>query len=152
MQKKQRGFTLIELLIVMAIILIIAGLAIPNVMRNRIQGNEVSAINSLRTLNSALVLYSNSYGPYPPALINLQAPTSGNPTSAAADLIDQLLASGTKAGYQFVYTLGPSGATYTIIARPLAEGQTGSKHFYTDQAGTIRASTGADANSSSTPI
>jgi type IV pilus assembly protein PilA len=152
MRKRQRGFSLIELLIVVAIILIIVAIAVPNLLRTKISANEASAVSSLRTLNSALVLYNSTYGSYPAQLNYLQPPNSGNPTSTAADLIEQGLAGGTKAGYTFTYTAGPGGASYSLIARPLVDNQTGLRHFYTDQSGATRFNVGADANISSTPL
>jgi prepilin-type N-terminal cleavage/methylation domain-containing protein len=152
MRRRQKGFSLIELLIVVAIILIIVAMAVPNLLRSRISANEASAVSSLRTLNAALVLYNSTYGAYPAQLSYLQPPASGNPTSAAADLIDQVLASGTKSGYTFTYTQGPSGASYTIVAHPLVSNQTGLRYFYSDQSGVTRFNVGADANISSSPL
>lgn len=64
-QNEQKGFSLIELLIVVTIILIIAAIAIPNLMRNKIQANETAAVETMRTLNESVLLYSNSYGGFP---------------------------------------------------------------------------------------
>src|SRR5260370_15123699 len=99
--KKQKGFSLIELLIVVAIILIIAAIAIPNLLRSRMAANEASAVGSIRSINTAAVTYSFTYpaAGYPSTLAQL-APATGA-SSSSADLIDSVLASGTKSGYQF---------------------------------------------------
>ncbi len=65
MRNKQKGFSLIELLIVVAIILIIAAIAIPNLLRSKMAANEASAVGSLRTINTSCVAYSTSYGTFP---------------------------------------------------------------------------------------
>ena len=154
MRSKQKGFSLIELLIVVAIILIIAAIAIPNLLRAKIAANEASAVGSLRTLNTACIAYSTSYGQYPAALANL-GPISlgGTASSTSADLIDSVLSAGAKSGYTFVYTAGNSNQSYTITAKPIVAGQTGQRMFFTDQSGVIRADgSGSGANASSTPI
>src|SRR5690242_7276499 len=101
--KKQKGFSLIEVLIVVAIILIIAAIAIPNLLRSRMSANEASAVNSLRTINTAEVTYSSTYGIGYGPLISLSTPAAGCPlaTAAAACLIDSGLGGGTKSGYKF---------------------------------------------------
>ena len=110
MRNKQKGFSLIELLIVVAIILIIAAIAIPNLLRARIAANESSAVSSLRTMNTACITYNTSYGQYPTALTNLAPVASGTttPTSTAADLLDATLTAAPfqKSGYTFTFGAG----------------------------------------------
>jgi type IV pilus assembly protein PilA len=155
---KQKGFSLIELLIVVTIILIIAAIAIPNLMRSKIQANETAAVGALKALTESALLYSNSYGGFPHALSDLgPAPGGTAPTSASADLIDSVLASGIKSGYRFSYAAGttdPSGnvLSYSITATPVAPGSSGQRSFFTDQGGTIRNTNNGNADSSSPPI
>ncbi len=154
--RKQKGFSLIELLIVVAIILIIAAIAIPNLLRSRIAANEASAVSSLRTLNTACITYNSTYGIFPSAMTDLQAPASGNPSSTAADLIDSLLAQASaapgKSGYTFTFAGGGNTGTYTIDAAPISLNQTGLRYFHTDPSGVIRFSVGAAADASSSPL
>ena len=155
MRNKQKGFSLIELLIVVAIILIIAAIAIPNLLRSKMSANEASAVGSLRSLNTACVSYSTSYGGYPLALSNLGPGSPANATTA--DLVDSVLAAGTKSGYVFTYAAGAKDASgnvlsYTINGDPVTVGTTGQRQFFTDQSGVIRANTGGAATVASTPI
>ena len=154
MRNKQKGFSLIELLIVVAIILIIAAIAIPNLLRSKMAANEASAVGSLRTINTSCVAFSTSYGTFPAALTNLGPIASGGTASStSADLIDSVLSAGSKSGYTFTYSPANSNQTYTITATPIAVGQTGQRMFFTDQSGVIRANvTGAGATVASTPI
>ena len=74
MRNRQKGFSLIELLIVVAIILIIAAIAIPNLLRSKIAANQASAVGSLRTLNTACIAYATSYGQFPRSPTSVRSP------------------------------------------------------------------------------
>ena len=148
MRKQERGFSLIELLIVVAIILIIAAIAIPNLLRSKMSANESSAVASLRSINTASVAYSTSYGIYPAGLPNLGPAAS--PTSGTADLLDSVLSGGIKSGYSI--SLAGTGGSHTVTAAPVTPGVTGQRGFFSDQSGVIRADTTGTASVSSTPL
>jgi type IV pilus assembly protein PilA len=153
-KKNQKGFSLIELLIVVAIILIIAAIAIPNLLRSRMAANEASAVGSLRTLNTAAVTYSSTYPSvgYPASLAALSPAATAS--SSSADLVDSVLAAGTKSGYSFTWTAGtgtPSNG-YSVNANAVAQNTSGTRGFYTDQSGVIRYAPANGATSASNPL
>jgi prepilin-type N-terminal cleavage/methylation domain-containing protein len=139
--KKQKGFSLIELLIVVAIILIIAAIAIPNLLKSKMAANEASAVGSLRTINTAEVTYSSGCPGvgYSASLAEI-GPTGGANCAVGTGLIDSVLAAGTKSGYTFAYVQGANvpSTTYTNSATPVTYQTTGQRSFFTDQSGVIR--------------
>ena len=162
--RKNKGFSLIELLIVVAIILIIAAIAIPNLLRARIAANESSAVGSVRTVNTAEVAYNSAYPTvgFTATLTNLTGTCTSTtiPTSTSACLIDSALAGGTKSGYSFVLDNGgstsvPQGA-YSMDASPVTLNQTGVRYFCSSADGVVRygasAFTGSACQSSGTPL
>jgi type IV pilus assembly protein PilA len=150
MRRNQKGFSLIELLIVVAIILIIAAIAIPNLLRSKIAANQASAVASLRTLNTSAVLFNTNYGLYPTALSSMA--TSGAASSTAADLIDSVLATGVKSGYSFSWSGGGTTGTYSITAVPVTLNSTGTVYYYTDQTLVITSNPAGAATSGSLAI
>jgi prepilin-type N-terminal cleavage/methylation domain-containing protein len=146
--QRQRGFSLIELLIVVAIILIIAAIAIPNLLRAKISANESSAIGSMHYVVNAEVAYSTAYPQvgFAPNILAL-GPGAGNqtclpagPTAVGACIIDAVLsgaATGTaaKAGYGFEALgqnpVGGAFSAYTAAAVPTAYNSTGTRDFCT---------------------
>jgi type IV pilus assembly protein PilA len=149
--RKQTGFSLIELLIVVAIILIIAAIAIPSLLRARIAANESSAVAAVRTINSAMITYNSTYPTvgYAAALINL-GPSAAVPctsSSTSACLIDGALANNGipanagKAGFSFAATGagGPPANSYYITATPVTLHATGDRSFCSVEDGVARA-------------
>jgi type IV pilus assembly protein PilA len=151
--RKEKGFSLIELLIVVAIILIIAAIAIPNLMRARIAANESSAASQLRTLNTAEVSYNTAY---PTVGYGALAALGGSaapctPGSANACLIDNSLATNYggngKNGYTFTMTLTNSNGNYTATASPVAVGSTGVNSFCSIEDSVVRKDSAGGVNS-----
>ena len=140
---KQKGFSLIELLIVVAIILIIAAIAIPNLLRARMAANESSAVASIRTINTAEVTYSMNYPAtgFAASLAVLGGAAPCTPTSTTACLIDSVLSGGTKSGYNFAEapgTVATPQTTYYATAVPVTLNQTGTRSFCSFEDAVVR--------------
>jgi type IV pilus assembly protein PilA len=180
MRNKQKGFSLIELLIVVAIILIIAAIAIPNLIRSRMAANEASAVATLRTLTTAFISYSTTYGNgLPPNLTALQNPALATTPADCnnAGLVDATLAGlgagggplkFTKNGYNFTYI--PVGAALTsspnltpactapgysqvqVSALPMSVGGTGQRGFLVDNSGVITFTTNGTLPAAGAPV
>ncbi len=143
------GFSLIELLIVVAIILIIAAIAIPNLLRAKIAANESSAASSVRTIASAQYEYNSAYPTvgFAVVLANLGGPPPCSPAIATACLIDTTLATGAKSGYNFVSAGGGAagGVNTSLVASsaPQTYNQTGVRDFCIVTDGVLRINAGA---------
>jgi prepilin-type N-terminal cleavage/methylation domain-containing protein len=158
MDQRGNGFSLVELLIVVAIILVIAAIAIPNFLRSRVAANQSSAVASLHTLSIAEMTYSSTYGSGFSIDLNALAPPTGGatPSSAAAGLIDSVLASGEKSGYSFTYSPGAIDATgrinaFGFSAIPVSN-STGTQYYFTDESGVIRQNSTTTAGITDTPV
>jgi len=129
-----RGFSLIELLVVVAIILIIAAIAIPNLIKAKVAANEAATVSSIHAINTAEITYQSANPSIGfSALLSDLGPTGGG-------YLDAVLAGGTKSGYQYSY--GVTGTLpylrYTVTADPLTRGVTGQKGFYSDESNVTR--------------
>lgn len=128
-KRHSQGFSLIELLIVVAIILIIAAIAIPNFLSAKIAANESAAVSSIHAVNTAEIAYSSTN----PAIGFSALLTDLGPTGGG--YIDNQLASGVKSGYQYTYV--PAGTapslTYNLNVDPLTRGVTGRRSFFSSE-------------------
>ncbi len=140
---KKTGFTLIELMIVVAIIAIIAAIAIPNLLRSRIQSNESAAIGNLRTVLGAENAYNSAKGVYG---------SYTNLTTNTPPFLDGTWP-GAKSGYTFAeITLANTNNSFSASATPVGQDTTGSRGFFVDESGVIRGAAAGAASVAGTPI
>jgi type IV pilus assembly protein PilA len=159
---------------VLPIVLIVAAIAIPNLLRARMAANEASAVGSVRTIETAAFLYDSAYSNgFPPSLAAMDGRGGGSRSCDHAQMIESILASGQKSGYVFTYVALPAmadsqppdsqkaaangctvrgGTTFTVNADPITRGTTGQRSFFANQTGVIRSDTDGPASADSKPI
>jgi prepilin-type N-terminal cleavage/methylation domain-containing protein len=145
--RRTRGFSLVELLIVIAIILVVTAIAIPNLLRSKISANEAAAVQTLRTIITAQAGYALTYPTlgYSNSLTNLKFPPVGNPVSSTeAGYLDWVLGCAAqpcaKSGYRYsiINPVGMPVSAYDAIAVPSLVGSSGTRGFCTNQTGAVR--------------
>ncbi len=156
--KKQKGFSLIELLIVVAIILIIAAIAIPNLIKSKMAANEASAVGSLRTITTAEIAYASACPTLGFTIVFADLGT-GATCPGGNNQMDSQLQTGTKSGYSFALAAGanpgPPATTFLANAAPLSV-SSGTRYFCVDETGVIRyganSAPACGAGSTSSPL
>jgi len=137
------GFTLVEIMVVIAVIIVIASIGVPGIMRQRVNANEAAAVAALKTLSAASVTYRATHSSYPGSLTDLYDPEE-------AQYIDSTLASGTRQGYNFTLSGDEDGFNATAI--PAKPNITGTRYFMIDFYGVIRSSNSGPADENSPAI
>jgi len=133
---RRRGFSLIELLIVIAIILVIVTIAVPQYNKQMMSAHETAAIQAIQTIHAVETQYYSQFGRYAVSLAELGPPASGAAGPAAADLISKDLTEGKKSGYIFTVSATPTG--YAVSAVPESFNSSGRRTFYSDQTLVVR--------------
>jgi type IV pilus assembly protein PilA len=153
---------LIAAFLAIPVVLIVAAIAIPNLLRARMAANEASAVGSVRTINAAEGSYAASYVGFSHTLAELGGGPPCAPSAEHACLIDEVLAQSDKNGYHFRYEAGDPAAdsgntsqvitSYRVYAIPIQPNSSGRRSFYSDQSGVIRYSTAGEPDENSPPL
>jgi prepilin-type N-terminal cleavage/methylation domain-containing protein len=142
--RNRKGFTLIELMIVVAVIVIIAAIAVPNLLRARLAANESAAVGALRTISSAQHTFQGSTGADVDGDGIGEYGTLVQLSNAVPAYVDDVLGGGSKSGYFFAVTLAGNPLQDEVLweatAFPMNKGRTGNRTFYIDESGVIRGS------------
>jgi type IV pilus assembly protein PilA len=154
--RSNTGFSLVELLIVVAVILVIAAIAIPNFIRSKMRASEAAAAQDARSITTAEVIYSTTYGIGFSGTLAALGGSSVIPTQSSAGLIDTELGGGKAAGYTFTYGIVSQDSQghvngYSLNVDPITP-STGQRHFYTDQTAVIRSNSAGPAGPSDPPL
>lgn len=141
----KRAFTLVEIMVVVGIVVTLITLTVPNILRSRMVTNEAAALANIKIIADACQIFSTSHTNYPVDLDDLVKPVSDPP------YIDDVLATGSKQSYDFVYN--QSGDGFTLRANPSGIFATlNAKYFYTNETGIIRAKAGSTAGPDDTAV
>jgi len=133
---RRGGFTLIEMMVVVAIVIILITIAVPNILRSRVAANEGAAIANLKTIASACQSFHIDNQRYPSSLAEL--------STAIPPYVDNVLGAGQKQGYQFIYNSGDSDH-FTVNANSMNTGLLKGRYFYMDESAAIRVKNDAPA-------
>lgn len=144
---RRRGFTLIEIMVVVAVIALVAAIAIPNLLRARHNSNEAAAIEAVKTFSSSLESFRGAQTPptYPSGLSLLG---SADPSYIPATLAGATGPRSARQGYYYDYRFTDPNR-YTLEAIPVTPGTTGTRRFFVDETGVVRASSTGPAGPAS---
>ena len=148
--RNRKGFTLVEIMIVVAIIALLAAIAIPNLLRARHNANETAAIGAMRTLLTAVESFRAAQTP-PTYPANLAALSAAVPPYVGGTLAAAVNPGTARQGYFYTYALTNANA-FTLQGTPATVGTTGTRRFFVDQSGVIRANAAGAANAGSPEI
>jgi len=132
----RKAFTLVEIMIVVSLVVILAMLAAPGILRSRVIANEGAALGNLKAINNACQLYHMNQDKYPDSLVTL--------SDATPPYLDATLASGEKQSYRFVYVF-VSNDSFTVNANSTSTGLLKGRYFYLNESGVVRASSSGPA-------